>query len=73
MFGDKCVPVSANLQAQIRDFKINYCILSLKTTILHKLLNIIYQNECIYQIILKRATEGISSYLFIFFKIIVKK
>jgi len=48
MFDDKCVPVSAYLKAQIRDFKINYCILVLKTTILHKLLNIIYQTEYLY-------------------------
>ena len=67
MFDDKCVPVSVYLQAQIRDFKINYCILVLKTTILHKLLNIIYQTEYLYQIIFGRPAEGISSYLFNFF------
>ena len=52
------VLVFAYLQAQISNFKINYCILVLKTIRLHKLLNIICQIEYFYQIKLRRPAKG---------------
>jgi len=51
------VLVFAYLQAQISNFKINYCILVLKTIILHKLLNIICQIEYFSQIKLRRPAK----------------